>query len=202
MLKRNPKNRISAKDALQDKWIQSNTHGAPLKAKIFKNLTSFHSQNRFRHAIITFIASQMTTKEDNDELMKAFTALDADGNGVLSREELIDGYQNIYTDKKPSEIRVIVDELMDNVDINNKGEINFTEFVVAAMNREKLLHSKQIEKAFKMFDEDGNGFIDLNELKTAMSGVKLRDDEWRELIVKYDADNDGVVSIVLILKLI
>lgn len=46
-----------------------------------------------------------------------------------------------------------------------------------------------------MFDEDGNGYIDLNELKTAMSGVKLRDDEWRELIIKYDADNDGVVSI-------
>ena len=195
MLKRNPKNRISAKEALKDKWIQNNAHGAPLKAKIFKNLTSFHSQTRFRHAIITFIASQMTSKEDNDELLKAFTALDADGNGVLSREELLNGYKNIYTDKKTSEIEVIVDELMDNVDINNKGEINFTEFVVAAMNREKLLHSKQIEKAFKMFDEDGNGFIDLNELKTAMSGVKLRDDEWRELIIKYDADNDGVVSL-------
>jgi calcium-dependent protein kinase len=136
----------------------------------------------------------MTSKEDNDELLKAFTALDTDGNGVLSREELLNGYKNIFPDKKLSEIEQIVDELMDNVDINNKGEINFTEFVVAAMNREKLLHSKQIEKAFKMFDEDGNGFIDLNELKTAMSGVKLRDDEWRDLIIKYDADNDGVVS--------
>ena len=85
MLKRNPKNRISAKEALKDKWISNNAHGAPLKAKIFKNLTSFHSATRFRHAIITFMASQMTSKEDNDELMKAFTALDADGNGVLSR---------------------------------------------------------------------------------------------------------------------
>ena len=198
MLKRNPKNRISAKDALKDKWIQSNAHGAPLKAKIFKNLTSFHSQTRFRHAIITFIASQMTSKEDNDELLKAFTALDADGNGVLSREELINGYKNIYTDKKTEEIEEIVGELMDNVDINNEGEINFTEFVVAAMNREKLLHSKSIEKAFKMFDEDGNGFIDLNELKTAMAGVKLRDDEWRDLMMEYDADNDGVVSILKI----
>jgi Ca2+-binding EF-hand superfamily protein len=52
-----------------------------------------------------------------------------------------------------------------------------------------------------MFDEDGNGFIDLNELKTAMSGVKLRDDEWRDLIIKYDADNDGVVSIETLLDL-
>ena len=187
--------RISAKDALVDPWIQNNTRSQPLKAKIFKNLTSFHSATRFRHAIITFIASQMTTKEDNDELLKAFTALDTDGNGVLSREELLDGYKKIFPDKNKEEIGQIVTELMDNVDINNKGEINFTEFVVAAMNREKLLHHKQIEKAFKMFDEDGNGVIDLNELKSAMRGIKMRDDEWKELIEKYDADGDGVVSV-------
>jgi len=167
MLKRNPKHRISAQQALKDSWIQNNVHGEPLK----------------------------TSKEDNEELLKAFTSLDADGNGVLSREEILNGYSDIYEDKTTEEIEVIVDELMSNVDINNKGEINFTEFVVAAMSREKLLHSKHIDKAFKMFDEDGNGFIDLDELKVAMSGVKLSDDEWRALIVKYDTNFDGVVSI-------
>lgn len=45
-----------------------------------------------------------------------------------------------------------------------------------------------------MFDEDGNGFIDLKELKNAMSGLKLTDQEWKDLINQYDSDNDGVVS--------
>lgn len=79
--------------------------------------------------------------------------------------------------------------------IDTLGGIKFTEFVVAATNRERLLHEKQVEKAFKMFDEDGNGFIDLKELKTAMSGLKLTDDEWKDLINQYDSDNDGVVRI-------
>ena len=61
------------------------------------------------------------------------------------------------------------------------------------MNRERLLHSRQVEKAFNMFDEDGNGFIDLNELKRMMGGIDLSDDEWKELILRYDKDNDGVV---------
>lgn len=80
--------------------------------------------------------------------------------------------------------------------MNKEGEINFTEFLVAAMNREKLLNAKQIEKAFKMFDDDGNGYIDLEELKLAMSGVKLSDEEWKSIITKYDVDGDGVVSFV------
>jgi Ca2+-binding EF-hand superfamily protein len=37
----------------------------------------------------------MTSKEDNEELAKTFKALDTDGNGVLSREELIVGYQKM-----------------------------------------------------------------------------------------------------------
>jgi Ca2+-binding EF-hand superfamily protein len=44
-----------------------------------------------------------------------------------------------------------------------------------------------------MFDDDGNGYIDLEELKTAMSGVKLSDEEWKNIITKYDVDGDGVV---------
>lgn len=84
----------------------------------------------------------MTSKEDSDELLKAFTALDTDGNGVLSREELIAGYKTLMPESSGEDIERIVDELMDNVDINYKGEIQYTEFVVAAMNREKLLHSK------------------------------------------------------------
>lgn len=62
------------------------------------------------------------------------------------------------------------------------------------MNQDRLLHSKQIEKAFKLFDDDGNGFIDLGELKGAMNGLKLTDREWKELIKQYDSDGDGVIS--------
>ena len=137
----------------------------------------------------------MTSKEDNEEMEKTFRALDTDGNGVLSREELVVGYQKMMVGSSEQEVDKIVNELIENVGMNKQGEINFTEFLVAAMNREKLLNSKQIEKAFKMFDDDGNGYIDLEELKMAMSGVKLSDEEWKNIITKYDVDGDGVVSL-------
>jgi len=125
-----------------DSWIQSNTISIPLKSKILDNLTSFHSKTRFRHAIITFIASQIASKEDNAELEKTFKALDTDGNGVLSREELVVGYTKMMVGSSKEEVEKIVEELIQNVGMNKQGEINFTEFLVAAMNREKLLSSK------------------------------------------------------------
>lgn len=47
-----------------------------------------------------------------------------------------------------------------------------------------------------MFDQDGNGVIDLAELKLAMSGVKIPDEEWKEILLKYDANSDGVVNTI------
>lgn len=57
------------------------------------------------------------------------------------------------------------------MDINEEGEIRFTDFIVAAASRERLLHNKQIEKVFKLFDSDGNGYIEWEELKEAMACV-------------------------------
>lgn len=179
MLKRNPRNRISAKEALQDPWIQNNVHEAPLKPTILQKLTQFNSKNRFRHAIMTFIACQVSSKEELDELKKTFAALDKDGNGALSKDELIKGYRDTMPTMDEEQIRKIVEDIMDQADVNNQGEINFTDFIVAATNREQKMHEEQIVKAFNMLDLDGNGFIDVTELKQAMSGVRLSETEWR-----------------------
>ena len=54
----------------------------------------------------------MTSKEDNEEMEKTFRALDTDGNGVLSREELVVGYQKMMVGSSEQEVDKIVDELI------------------------------------------------------------------------------------------
>lgn len=68
------------------------------------------------------MASQMTSKEDNAEMMQAFSALDTDGNGVLSRDELITGYKKLNKEASESEIKHLVDDLMAQVDVNHEGK--------------------------------------------------------------------------------
>jgi len=193
MLKYNPKLRYTAQEALNHPWIQHNAYTIPLRKSIFINLTSFSSKSRFRHAIMTFIVTRMLSKNDSTDLMKAFQSLDQDCNGIITRDELIVGYQKIYGDLPEDEVAKIVDELLEKVDINEEGAVNFTEFLVAAANRDKLLHKKQIQKVFKIFDDDNNGFIEWNELKSTLAGVNISDDEYRMLIIQYDKNGDGKV---------
>jgi calcium-dependent protein kinase len=62
--------------------------------------------------MMTFIACQVSTKEELDELQKTFAALDNDGNGKLSKDELIKGYKQTMPYKGESEIIKIVEDLM------------------------------------------------------------------------------------------
>ena len=53
-----------------------------------------------------------------------------------------------------------MDKIFELVDINQSGKVDFTEFLIAAMNHEKLLSVSKMEQAFKILDIDGDGFID------------------------------------------
>ncbi len=56
-----------------------------------------------------------------------FTQLDVNNDGVLSRQELIDGFKRIFGDVVESEI----DEIMAIADLNGNGELDFSEWLVA-----------------------------------------------------------------------
>jgi Ca2+-binding EF-hand superfamily protein len=45
-----------------------------------------------------------------------------------------------------------VEEVMAEIDFNNDGTINFSEFVTVTMKKERLLTEEMLKKAFDMFD--------------------------------------------------
>ena len=52
-----------------------------------------------------------------------------------------------------------VRKIMLQVDVNNSGFIDYTEFIMASTQKEVLLSKENIDKAFMSFDTDGNGKI-------------------------------------------
>lgn len=63
------------------------------------SLKSFCAENKLQQAALTYIASQFTSKEEKHQLMQTFKALDTNGDGVLSREEIIQGYSKIMSEE-------------------------------------------------------------------------------------------------------
>ena len=55
--------------------------------------------------------------------------------------------------------------LLKNIDSDNNGYIGFEEFLIASINKEKILTEKNLKLAFNVFDRDKSGGISQNELK-------------------------------------
>jgi Ca2+-binding EF-hand superfamily protein len=47
-----------------------------------------------------------------------------------------------------------------------------------------------------MFDTDGNGYIEKDEIKELMGNLDMEVDDWLLLIQEYDTDGDGKVCIL------
>lgn len=125
------------------------------------------------------------------ELQRAFKALDKNSDGKLSREELIEGYTLIMGDLAEEE----VDRIMKIADSDGSGEIDYSEWVVATMDKHKLLTNEKLEVAFNLFDRDGGGSISANEIKEVLGVSKNIDEKiWNEIIMEVDANEDGEIS--------
>lgn len=68
--------------------------------------------------------------------------MDKNSDGKLSREELIEGYNKIMGDLAAEEE---VDKIMKIADADGSGEIDYSEFVVATMDKRKLLSNEKLE---------------------------------------------------------
>lgn len=88
-----------------------------------------------------------------------------------------------------------VSKIMQQVDKNNSGAIDYSEFVAASINRQQVLSQKRLETAFKTIDKDGSGSLSVDELKQLFGGGKVPDEIWKQIIEEVDKNGDGQISL-------
>lgn len=84
---------------------------------------------------------------------------------------------------------------MNQIDSNHSGEIDYTEFIMATLNRKNMLTPERIEKVFKAFDTDGSGQLSVEEFKEMFGGNKIDDEVWKLIIAEADTDKSGEIDI-------
>lgn len=194
MLTYDPVKRISCKTALNHNWFKEEivkTDNTSHTIAALSNLKTFKAEKKLQQAAINFIVSQLATKEEVDELKKAFKALDINKNGIITRTELIAGYKLMMGDLAEAE----VDKIMQMADTDKSGAIDYTEWVVATIDKKQLLSDTKMKQAFNMFDRDGGGSISSNEIKNILGvGKKFSSKIWDEIVAEVDIDGDGEIS--------
>ena len=198
LLTKDQDKRPSAEEALQHPWIlkvnelQKSNLNADVAMGALKNLQNFNASSKLKQATYAFIASQLLSKQEKTDIDKVFRAMDANGDGKLSKVEIKNGYAEYFGKSLTDEQ---VDEMFDKVDADGNGEIDYSEFVVATMNEKNLLSNNKLQTAFKMFDKDGGGSISTDEIKQVLSfGQNLDETVIAQIINQVDENGDGEIS--------
>lgn len=121
-----------------------------------------------------------------------FRAMDLNGDGKLQKDEIKKGFTEYF---RRNLTDMEVDELFAQVDSDENGEIEYTEFLAATLNEKNLLSNKKLETAFQMFDKDGSGYISGDEIKEIFQfGHNLDQNQIQQIIKQVDANSDGLIS--------
>lgn len=195
MLQFNPKERISADQALNHPWILglADYENTQIDLTALNNLQSFHAELKLQYAILSFIAFQMVSKDEAKRLSDTFSKIDKNKDGKLSHEELLEAYcLQMGKEAAVEEVK----KIMSQVDVNNSGFIDYTEFITACSAKEELLSKENIDSAFRILDADCSGKITANELKEYLStGNNVRKEVWDGLIREVDQNGDGEIDL-------
>merc|ERR1719281_1423460 len=110
LLKMNPRDRYTAEQTLNHEWIKNKAPAAKnvsLQSGFVDNLRGFRSQNKLKKAALQIIAGQL-----NDDQIKAlretFMALDANGDGKLTINEMKDGIKKAGLKEIPPDLQQIM----------------------------------------------------------------------------------------------
>lgn len=200
--------RLSATQALNHAWFKNmfsdknkelleyqkvNFPKVHLKG-IISNIKTFRAEKKLQQAALAFIVHNLAKREDIKELKNVFLAFDLNGDGRLTRDELIQGMQQVMT---KGEAIDDVERIMGIMDVDKNGYIEYEEFLRASLNKEKLLSKENIKIAFDLFDQDGSGFISTSELKSILgkgNNSDLSDDVWTAIVKEIDQNSDGQIS--------
>lgn len=131
-----PSKRIDAEKFLQDEWFKrflphrggkmnTNTSGKSSNSEnlkkqaltISKNFNRFCKENKLQRGIMCYIANYYDLKEEKDRLLKIFKEMDTNGDGMLSREEMMTAYKEIHDE---IEAREMVNKIFSTLDVNNR----------------------------------------------------------------------------------
>ncbi|OMO57048.1 hypothetical protein CCACVL1_26030 [Corchorus capsularis] len=195
LLVKDPRARLTAAQALSHPWVREggNASEIPVDISVLNNLRQFVKYSRLKQFALRALASTLNEEEIAD-LRDQFDAIDVDKNGSISLEEM---RQALAKDLpwKLKDSRVL--EILQAIDSNTDGLVDFTEFVAAALHVNQMEEhdsdkwQQRSQAAFEKFDVDRDGYITPEELRMH-TGLRGSIDP---LLEEADIDKDGRISL-------
>ena len=202
MLRKNPSKRISAEQALNHPWFKlySKQSGLELNKANSKQLNqeiqmnaiskmkNFVKENRLKQAVLQFISTQFNLQREEEKLRDIFKHFDQDKKGMITKEIFKKELTKHYGF---NDAQYLTEKLFGKLDLDGSGEISYNEFLTSLMDDMQVVTLDRLDKAFRLFDKDGNGKLSIEEIMHVFGG---NGDAWKQVIQEIDKNNDGEVD--------
>eukprot|EP00930_Biecheleria_cincta_P068669 TRINITY_DN5635_c0_g2_i1.p1 TRINITY_DN5635_c0_g2~~TRINITY_DN5635_c0_g2_i1.p1 ORF type:complete len:670 (-),score=113.39 TRINITY_DN5635_c0_g2_i1:136-2145(-) len=196
MLEKNPQQRLSAEEALAHAWFQNpllpspygNINTGSLNSRVFEGLREYRRHNKLKQAALQVLAQDLH-EEQIQELRDAFLALDAQGDGVLSPQELADGARRVHCRLDLEEARSLV------ACLGGAGQhAGYREFIAALAGSQVEYSLAQLRNCFERLSIDG--LIRRENFERALCSCHtITDEEWETITESCSCGMEGIPSL-------
>ncbi|KAJ1610103.1 calcium/calmodulin-dependent protein kinase [Cryptosporidium canis] len=200
LLNRNVEERLDARRALQHPWLSQSpggiygisaagikseglqvAKGGPFGANdhslfqisMLKSLRRYYVSPLLKKIALTVIARYCPDKWI-ENLRNIFFKLDTRQIGKIKLCDLRVATQHIAAQQKIRVPQHHIDLILDAVDSDGNGEIDYIEFVAAVISPKLSCRRDVLKMAFKMLDQDEDGLISTKDIKKLISNEKIR----------------------------
>ena len=207
LLKYNPSERITAKDALMHPWFKTSEFTNSYRVNtlrisdanlMIKNLENYKSNNIIKCAVLAYLVHQNTNIKECVDASKLFTDIDLNKDGKLEKNELEYAYMK-YNGLNQSQAQIKANIVFMNIDTDNNGFIESEEFIRACINPNIFTSENYLKFAFDYFDNDKNGRISIQEVENKFYQSSKNKNENTRMQLKgmfdqIDVNRDGNIS--------
>lgn len=203
LLTKDPSKRISAEEALNHVWFRKLEIKDKLnmitsdKMKYIHNLKSHKKNNILQSAALAYLVHNFTQLNSVQELYKLFNKIDYNGDGKVTRQELLRGFRD-YWFIQSNTLEDDVNKIFMNIDDDYNGYIECEEFVRGGIDKSIFLTDEILKFAFRFFDKDGSGEITPDEIKNVffsnLDNDSVVDRQLKKIFNEVDFNDDGKIS--------
>jgi calcium-dependent protein kinase len=191
------KNRYTAIQVLNSKWFDIKLKDADESMNYYldyKRLSKYKTYNKFKQAILTFIASRLNS-EESKIIRSIFCNIDEDKKGFITLED----FTKYIINECSLDVFIDDEELQkafQSVDIDHNNKIDYTEFLAANLDEKIYLKKEKLKEAFRTFDLNDTGAIKKEDIIRVLKLDNLEDKNKivNSIIEENDFDKDGKIN--------
>ena len=202
LLDRDPNQRISAAEACSHSWIKKYKTKLQKEAvtNTLQNLQEYRRTEKFEEVVQTLILTKLLEPKMYHTEVRVFQYLDIDKNGMISKEELVKALVSEKMNREEAES--VSERVLEEVSSGRCGSVCFTDFLRAAVMKDKVFTKKYVAQAFRMMDQDSSGIIRNEKFCSYFSDGARLSDELINQITQVDGKINGELRLDAFQKLL